>query len=151
MTAFVVITIIKQCAVRSLSQFPPWKYPILYFCLYTAAVISQCFSDGDFRLANASTNFTSDGSVVVTGRIEVCSNFSYASLCSQYWDPVDAQVFCENYLNSMGYYSNISKLNSWQYLYIDYNIFSFQCSSIYSTEWLSRISFLSNMQTYALY
>jgi hypothetical protein len=54
-------------------------------------------------------NFTSDGSVVVTGRVEVCSNFTYSSLCSQYWDPVDAQVFCEYYLNSIGFYTNISK------------------------------------------
>ena len=84
----------------------------VYGYVFTAAVITQCFSDGDFRLANASTNFTSDGFFVAAGRIEVCSNFSYASLCSQYWDSVDAQVFCENYLNSMGYYSNISKLNS---------------------------------------
>ena len=93
------------------------KYPTLYMvCLfvvcYTTAVISQCYNNGDFRITNASTNFTSNGSVIVTGRIEVCSNFSYTSLCSQYWDPVDAQVFCENYLSSMGFYSNISKFIS---------------------------------------
>ena len=81
--------------------------------MYITAVIAQCFSEGEFRLANPSTNFTSDGSVITTGRIEVCSNFTYASLCSQYWDQVDAQVFCENYLNSIGYYSNISKFSSY--------------------------------------
>jgi hypothetical protein len=57
-------------------------------------------------------NFTSDGSFVATGRVEVCSNFSYTSLCSQYWDPVDAQIFCDNYLNYFAIYTNISKFNS---------------------------------------
>ena len=86
---------------------------LLYDCMmlsFSAAVISRCYSDGEFRLSNASTNFTSDGSVLVTGRIEVCANYSFTSLCYQYWDPVDAQVFCRNYLNSQGYYSsNISE------------------------------------------
>ena len=36
----------------------------------------------------------------VEGRIEVCINSSYSSLCSDYWDPVDAQVFCEYYLHN---------------------------------------------------
>ena len=82
------------------------------YCCCSTIVISQCYNNGDFRLANSSMNFATNGSVIVTGRIEVCSNFSYTSLCSEYWDPVDAQVFCENYLNSIGYYSNISKFNS---------------------------------------
>ena len=63
-------------------------------------VITRCFREGEFRLANETIDHSFDGpyTQTVTGRIEVCANSSYKSLCYQYWDPVDAQVFCQDHL-----------------------------------------------------
>ena len=62
------------------------------------AVFSRCYSDGSFRLTNVTTSTSSDDFITVTGRIEVCSNSLYKSLCHHYWDPVDTQVFCQYYM-----------------------------------------------------
>ena len=62
------------------------------------AVISQCFSEGNFRLTNRTTDFSGAGSIKVEGRIEVCTNSTYSSLCDYYWNPVDAQVFCRYFM-----------------------------------------------------
>jgi hypothetical protein len=77
-------------------------------------VITRCYGEGRFRLVNQTTDssFDSSGSstVTATGRIEVCSNSSYKSLCDQYWDPIDAQVFCQDYLRYRSPFSSkISK------------------------------------------
>lgn len=40
------------------------------------------------------TNISTTGSVRVEGKIEVCANFVFHTLCDYYWNPVDAQVFC---------------------------------------------------------
>ena len=82
---------------------------MLFVCV--CAVITRCYRDGNFRLVNDTTDYSStDGSITVTGRIEVCSNSTYKSLCNQYWDPIDAQVFCQDYLRYRGsFYSTISK------------------------------------------
>ena len=75
-------------------------------------VITRCYGEGNFRLVNETTEYSFDGpyTQTVTGRIEVCANSSYKSLCYQYWDPVDAQVFCQDYLRYRGpLNSNISK------------------------------------------
>ena len=77
-------------------------------------VITRCYGEGNFRLVNETTasEYSFDGlfSQTVTGRIEVCANSSYKSLCYQYWDPVDAQIFCQDYLRYRGPpNSNISK------------------------------------------
>ena len=76
-----------------------------------AAVIAQCPYDGQFRLANMNTTYRSDGSIEVFGRIEVCANFTYGSVCDYGWDMADAQVFCRDYAqNAFGINaSNISK------------------------------------------
>ena len=77
------------------------------------AVIARCFYDGHYRVINGTTTLSTDGTITATGRIEVCSNFSYKSLCDQYWDPVDAQVFCHTFMRRFiaGYFpgSVISK------------------------------------------
>ena len=67
----------------------------LTFCVCN---FSRCYSDGSFRLVNVTTSTSADDSITVSGRIEVCSNSSYKSLCSQHWDPVDAQIFCRDYM-----------------------------------------------------
>ena len=75
-------------------------------------VISRCFSEGNFRLINRTTNFSTGGTITTEGRIEVCTNSTYSSLCDYYWNPVDAQVFCQYFVRY--YYgasatTNISK------------------------------------------
>ena len=66
-----------------------------FFCI----VIPQCFSEGSFRLTNRITNFFPDGSIITQGRIELCANSTYFSLCDHYWNPVDAQVYCRYFLS----------------------------------------------------
>ena len=43
-------------------------------------------SDGDLRLVN--------GSEPTEGRIEVCRNNSYGTICDDRWDVLDARVAC---------------------------------------------------------
>ena len=74
----------------------------LYFYF---VVIQQCFSDGEFRLANQTTSFDLFGSTTVTGRLEVCYNFTYGSVCDRDFEDVDALVFCQNYFGT----SSVSK------------------------------------------
>ena len=80
---------------------------------FISTVISECYSDGDFRLVTLNTSYFMNGSVTVSGRIEVCTNRSYSSVCDYVWDPVDALVFCRNYLqNFFGIFSsNISEFD----------------------------------------
>ena len=61
-------------------------------------VISRCSNEGHYRFINVTRTSSIDGTVTAAGRIEVCSNFTYKSQCDQYWDPMDAQVFCQQYL-----------------------------------------------------
>ena len=74
-------------------------------------VITRCYGEGNFRLVNETIYYSFDGlfSVTVTGRIEVCATSSYKSLCYQYWDPVDAQVFCQDHLR---YYRGLFNSNN---------------------------------------
>lgn len=44
--------------------------------------------DGDVRLMNGSVN------TLISGRVEVCFNNSYGSVCNHRWDEVDATVVC---------------------------------------------------------
>lgn len=79
------------------------NYNVLVFNDYLSmcTVVSRCYSDGSFRLANVtrdSSRSVNGLTLTVTGRIEVCANSSHKSLCSHYWDQADAQVFCEYYL-----------------------------------------------------
>ena len=45
-------------------------------------------SDGDTRLMNGTVNTPS------SGRVEVCFNNSYGSVCGVRWDEADASVVC---------------------------------------------------------
>ena len=87
------------------------RLAVSFICVFDSAAIAQCFSDGEFRLVNSNTTYRDDGSIEVFGRIEVCANFTYGSVCDYGWDLTDAQVFCRNYAQNIlgGFTSNVSK------------------------------------------
>lgn len=59
----------------------------LSFILWASLFIvyTEC-SDGDLRLV--------DSERIGEGRVEICFNNTYGSICADFWDEVDAQVVC---------------------------------------------------------
>ena len=57
----------------------------------------QCFSSdgGDFQLMGGEINYFFDSSFRATGRVDVCFNRTFGSVCSQGWDDNDAMAFCQ--------------------------------------------------------
>ena len=55
------------------------------YCLTDAESQRLC-NDSDIRLVNGSTNGT--------GRVEICSDGVWGTVCSQGWDDSDATVAC---------------------------------------------------------
>ena len=60
--------------------------------------IVKCFNpDGQgFRLFGGQVNYFIDSSVRATGRVDVCFNRTYGSVCSEGWDDYDAMAFCQD-------------------------------------------------------
>ena len=61
------------------------KATLPYTSIILITATSDC-SDGDVRLVN--------GSFATQGRLEVCSNGIWGSVCSTGFDPTDAYVVC---------------------------------------------------------
>ena len=56
--------------------------------------------DGNVQLGDRFSGSTPEGYYQVGGRVEVCYNGTYGSVCGTGWDQNDAQVVCRY----MGYY-----------------------------------------------
>ena len=48
--------------------------------------MNECNSTGDVRLVNGSNDRE--------GRVEVCFNGTYRTVCDDFWDEVDASIVC---------------------------------------------------------
>ena len=75
---------------------------------------SSC-ANGDLRLVNGSSS--------MEGRVEICYNSSYHTICDDFWDNLDAAVVCRHlgFNQSPGMYVNISNIitSSFQYYCIN--------------------------------
>ena len=58
-----------------------WTYAHLFLLI----LLTVC-GDGDLRLV--------EGEGIGEGRVEICFNNTYGSICADFWDEVDAQVVC---------------------------------------------------------
>ena len=63
-----------------------------YIVFYISCTLKDC-SDGDIRLMG--------GSSPLEGRVEICQNNTYSTVCDDFWDELEARVVCRQ-LNYMG-------------------------------------------------
>ena len=90
------------------SSHPLSHMYILYivYAIYTAADESVCIN-GDVRLADGTGNFS--------GRVEICFNNVWGTVCDDDWDRNDAEVVCQQLEfnpNGTMHYQHISELRT---------------------------------------
>ncbi len=66
-------------------------------------MLSPCFSDGFYRIANSDSQRFDNGMYTIAGRLEVCYNGTFASVCDAYWDDEDAATFCRDFTRGIGF------------------------------------------------
>ena len=68
---------------------------------YVMSVRTQCYDEGDIMMLNpvydGYLNIYTGGDTNVTGKMGVCHNGVYDSVCDANWDDVDATVFCQTF------------------------------------------------------
>ena len=59
---------------------------IIFICINAITCQYAACSDGDIRLVN--------GRLATEGRVEICRNNTYGTICDDQWDVLDARVAC---------------------------------------------------------
>ena len=82
-----------------------WETKALFLVLFTLAC-----SNGDVRLMNGTQASLKDG------RVEVCYNNTYGTVCDDFWDELEARVVCRQ----LGYNGTVNGTGKNNYCYFQH-------------------------------